>query len=513
MTTMKHINPNRIVLCILDGWGLAPDSPGNAIHHTAKNWQQFLEKYPWTSLKASEEAVGLPKGQMGNSEVGHMSMGLGRSVTQNLPRIDQAIAEDTLKDKAAVQGLLSKLSQTKGTCHLMGLLSEGGVHAHQDHFFATIKILKDAGIPTKIHAFLDGRDTPPQSALTALKSLKPFLEDTIQLTSLSGRYYAMDRDERWERTRKAYECLTTGQAEHHFATPAQAVNFFYEKGIKDEFIPPCIIGIQPTPMQDEDGLWMINFRADRVRQLLRAFLRPDFSFFQRRHFIKWAAAISMTEYASDLTPLLTPIFPTIPLNNSLGEIIAHAKQAQLRIAETEKYAHVTFFFNGGREQPFDQEDRILIASPSVATYDLQPAMSAQAITDAAIHAMQEKKHQLIVMNYANTDMVGHSGCLPATEQAVEAVDDCLLQLEQAALKNNWLLAITADHGNAEHMLDQENQPHTAHTCNPVPFLLIGSKVTALRSNGSLCDIAPTVLELLQYPRPPEITGQSLLMPL
>ncbi len=502
---------DRIVLCILDGWGIDKDGPGNAISKKAWNWQRFLHGYPSTKLKASEEAVGLPKGQMGNSEVGHMSIGLGRVTIQDLPRIDQAIEDDKLKSQPAVQTLLQKLHQTKGTCHVMGLLSDGGVHSHQRHLFAALNILKAEGIPTQIHAFLDGRDTSPQSALSFLERLQPFLNDTIHLVTLSGRYYAMDRDQRWLRTQLAYRCITQGETEHHFSTPQEAIHFFYNQGIYDEFIPPCTLGMGRS-VQVEDGLWTFNFRADRMRQLLSALILPDFSGFDRGSPIQWASAISMTDYAASLIPWITPVFPKISLHNGLGEVIAKAHQRQIRIAETEKYAHVTFFFNGGREAPFPEEDRILVPSPAVATYDLQPEMSARALTEAVLHVMKEKRHQLVVINYANTDMVGHSGCLAATQKAVEVVDRCLEKLEKAAKEHNWLLVITADHGNAEHMLNPDHTPHTAHTCNLVPFILIGAGPRTLKTEGTLCDIAPTILELLRYPCPPEMTGRSLLVP-
>ncbi|RZI46052.1 2,3-bisphosphoglycerate-independent phosphoglycerate mutase [Candidatus Finniella inopinata] len=506
---MSNSKTKGLVLCILDGWGVAEASETNAISLAATYWAQMLLKYPHTTLAASETKVGLPQGQMGNSEVGHMAIGLGRVMMQDLPRINQAIADGTLQTQEPLEDLIADLSQNKGVCHVMGLLSSGGVHSHQDHFFALLEILNQAKIPVKIHAFLDGRDTPPKSSTDSIKALQPFLNDQIQLATLSGRYYAMDRDQRWDRTTKAYQAIAHGQSDHHFKDAFEAIDFFYEQGIMDEFIPPCVIDPSYEGMEDGQGLLMVNFRADRVRQLLTMLVNPTFP--DRSNFIKWTAAIGMAEYSDDLTPYLPPIFPRIPLHNSLGEVIARAGKAQLRIAETEKYAHVTFFFNGGREQPFDQEDRILIPSPDAATYDLHPEMSAAVVTENVVKAIQQGKHELVIVNYANPDMVGHTGNLEATKKAIQTIDGCLKQLEKEALINNWTVIVTADHGNAEQMTDDKGHIHTAHTCNPVPFLVMDQGEGTLRSGGALSDIAPTILEILGHPIPVEMTGQSLLV--
>ena len=511
---MSTSETKGVVLCILDGWGVAEASETNAISLAAPYWAQMLKNYPNTTLAASEAKVGLPDGQMGNSEVGHMTIGLGRVVSQDLPRINQAAAEGTLKDQGPLENLVKRLSQNKSVCHVMGLLSDGGVHSHQDHFFALLKILNHAQIPVKIHAFLDGRDTPPKSAAESFKALQPFLNDHTQLVTLSGRYYAMDRDQRWDRTGKTYQAIANGKSDHHFKDAFEAIDAFYKQDISDEFIPPCVIDTLSNPYQgiaDGEGLIMVNFRADRVRQLLRMLVKPDFSLADRPHLIQWAAAIGMTEYSDDLTPYLPSVFSRVPLNNSLGEVIANAGNAQLRIAETEKYGHVTFFFNGGREQPFDKEDRILIPSPDVATYDLQPEMSAAIVTENVVKAIHQGKHQLIIVNYANADMVGHTGNLKATKKAIQTVDTCLKDLEQAALTHNWAIVITADHGNAEQMTDHDGNIHTAHTCNPVPFLLVGKSEQQLRVDGALGDIAPTILEMLGYQIPSEMTSQSLFV--
>ena len=512
---MSFLKPTRLVLCILDGWGIAPDGETNAINLQAKYWSQLLKKYPWAALQASEDKVGLPKGQMGNSEVGHMSIGLGRVITQDLPRINQTIKEDSLKDNSQLQEFINCLRESKGVCHLMGLLSPGGVHSHQEHFFNLLKIFKAEQISVKIHAFLDGRDTPPKSALTSIEALQPYLDNSIRLVSLSGRYYAMDRDNRWERIQQAYDTITEGKSAYSFRNAFEAINFFYQQGITDEFIPPVVLETAQHPFQkinDKDGLFMVNFRADRARQLLEALLKPTFSSINRPLLIKWSAALGITEYSVSLNSFIPAIFPKISLNNSLGEIISQKCHSQLRIAETEKYAHVTFFFNGGREHPFDLEDRILIPSPSVATYDQCPEMSAPVITDEVLKTMEQDKYQLIVINYANADMVGHTGCLKATREAIKVLDQSLEKLEQSALKNNWHLIITADHGNAEKMQDGYAQPHTAHTCNPVPFMLINPiNSQGLNPEGALCDIAPTILELLGYDKPVEMSGHSLLI--
>ena len=499
-----------VVLCILDGWGIAKDSATNAISLAAPYWTKMLKKYSNTTLAASETQVGLPDGQMGNSEVGHMTIGLGRIITQDLLRINQTIERKTLKDQTAFANLIERLSQTQRICHVMGLLSAGGVHSHQDHFFAFLKILDQARIPVRIHAFLDGRDTPPKSALDSLKALQPFLNDRTQLVTLSGRYYAMDRDQRWDRTHKAYQAITHGLSDHRFQNALEAINTFYKQGINDEFIPPCVIGSYQGVLDDQ-GMIMVNFRSDRVRQLLSMMVNPNFSETNRSRLFHWAAAVGMTEYSDDLTPYLPAIFPRIPLNNSLGEVVANVGKAQLRIAETEKYGHVTFFFNGGREQPFDQEDRILISSPDVATYDLQPEMAAADVTENVVKTIQQNKHHLIIVNYANPDMVGHTGNLEATKQAIRTIDTCLGQIEQVALAHNWIVIVTADHGNAEQMTDETGEIHTAHTCNPVPFLLISKDKQSLRSSGTLADIAPTILEMLGCSVPPEMTGQSLVL--
>lgn len=515
--TVKHpkfygnflVTDKCLILCILDGWGVRenPDDNGLVV---AKTWNHLLKTYPWTNIQASETFVGLPKGQMGNSEVGHMSIGLGRIVTQDLPRIDQAIADGSLKNHPRVQDLIQTLKHNNAVCNLLGLLSPGGVHSHQDHILAVANFLADAGIRVHIHAFLDGRDTPPQSSLKYVHDFQKQLKPGAKIVTLGGRYFAMDRDKRWERVTLAYETLVSGKSNLTFDDSCQAIEHFYKNNITDEFIPPVALG-NYSGMQDGEALWMINFRADRVRQILSSLLQPHFSDFQREKVVNFSAVLGMTEYSDALLPLIPPVFEKIPLNNGLGEIISKAGQKQVRIAETEKYAHVTFFFNGGREEPFENESRILVPSPKVATYDLQPKMSAKEVTDHVVEEMRKKESQLIVVNYANTDMVGHTGVKEAIKEAVSSVDSCLERLERTALDENWMMVVTADHGNAELMVDSDGAPHTAHTCNPVPFMVINAPhVKQLKAEGALCDVAPTVLELLEYKQPKEMTGHSLL---
>lgn len=510
---MHRLKP--VILCILDGWGHRDNNNDNAISsaHTP-HWDHLLATCPHTLLEASECNVGLPEGQMGNSEVGHMTLGSGRVILQGLPRIDQSIATNTLKDNKHLQEFIHKLKITKGTCHLLGLLSPGGVHSHENHIFELARILSLAHIPVAIHAVLDGRDTPPQSAGNSLKKLEIFCQNHpfVFIASLSGRYYAMDRDKRWDRTYKAYNAIVCPEFETPYAVSAEeALSFAYQQGITDEFIFPTALhsykGLQPN-----DGVLMANFRADRARQILQALVDPQFNEFERKTFFLPVAALGMASYSEFLDSFMNCLFPTFNPTAVLGEIFAKEKLKQLRIAETEKYAHVTFFFNGGQEDPFPGEDRILIPSSSVATYDLKPEMSALEITDVLTDAIAENIYDFIVVNYANTDMVGHTGNLEATRKAVETVDDCLGRLIKATKKVHGCLVITADHGNAEVMEDKILKcPHTAHTLNPVPFVIFNEPARGNHLNsGTLADVAPTILDLMQIQQPLEMTGRTLL---
>jgi 2,3-bisphosphoglycerate-independent phosphoglycerate mutase len=468
---------------------------------------------PHARLDASAHEVGLPAGQMGNSEVGHMNLGAGRVVLQDLPRIDAAAADGGLDQRPALRRLIERLQASGGACHLMGLVSPGGVHSHQDHMAALARTLARAGIPVRVHAFLDGRDTPPASAGDYMRR---FLDDVaglagVSVATVSGRYYAMDRDKRWERLVLAYRALVDGAGEAA-SDPIAAIAQSYADGVTDEFVKPTVVGGYPG-IVNGDGILMANFRADRVREILAALLDPSFDGFQRPRVPRLAAAVGMTSYSEALDRLLDALFPPEIPGQVLGEVVAAAGLTQLRIAETEKYAHVTFFLNGGREAEFPGETRILVPSPKVATYDLQPEMSAFEVTDRLVAAIAGGQFDLIVVNYANADMVGHTGDLAAAIKAVEAVDQCLGRLAVAVRAAGGALLITADHGNAEMMYDPATtQPHTAHTVNPVPVVLVNgpASVRALEA-GRLADVAPTVLALMGLAQPAEMSGRSLLI--
>jgi len=502
--------PKNVVLCILDGWGHRENGRDNAIAHAkTPHWDELLATSPHTLLEASELNVGLPMGQMGNSEVGHMNIGAGRVILQDLPRIDEAITTHTLETLSLLRDFTNTLKKSGGTCHLLGLLSPGGIHSHETHIKALAAFLAEQGVPVAIHAFLDGRDTPPQSAGTYLSSLSTFIETHpgVFLATIGGRYYGMDRDKRWDRIQKAYEAIVEGRPQVSQALPY--LHQSYKEGVTDEFVLPVALGSY-RGIQENDGLLMANFRADRVRQILTALLDPEFKDFKRSRLISFATVLGLTEYSETLNNWMKTLFPPTVLSDSLGETISRAHLKQLRLAETEKYAHVTFFFNGGRETVFPGEDRILIPSPPVPTYDLEPEMSAYELTDRLTEAIVSQKYSLIVVNYANTDMVGHTGNFEAAQKAVEAVDICLGRIKDAIQKTNSCLLITADHGNAEKMYDEDlHSPHTAHTLNPVPFVMMGGPQTKLHP-GKLSDIAPTILDILDLPQPSSMTGETLL---
>ena len=510
---MTSTRPKPLILCILDGWGEAPPDDHNAIARAATpNWNRLRREYPSGLLDASEAHVGLPSGQMGNSEVGHMNIGAGRIVLQDLPRIDAAIADGTIAKTRALQSFIGTLKESGGNCHLVGLVSDGGVHAHQSHIAALAQILVTAGIPVRIHALLDGRDTPPKSAQGFLKRLQQECPAAAKIVTVSGRYYAMDRDKRWERVAKYYATLVHAEGAR-FADAESALNASYADSTTDEFMLPAVIG-DYTGINNGDGLLMANFRADRVRQLLAALLDPQFNEFPRQARPDFATTLGMVEYSDKLRPLIQALFPPQVITEHFGAVIASAGLTQLRIAETEKYAHVTFFFNGGEEAKLHGETRILIPSPKVATYDLQPEMSAPEVTTAILEAIAENQFDVIIVNYANTDMVGHSGNMAAAMHAVEAVDAAIGQLAAAVEAIGGAMVITADHGNAECLHDTvEDQPHTAHTLNPVPFLVIApdfKKHPTTLPRGRLCDIAPTLLALLGLKKPEAMTGRNLL---
>jgi 2,3-bisphosphoglycerate-independent phosphoglycerate mutase len=445
---------------------------------------------------------------MGNSEVGHLNIGAGRVVMQDLPRITDAVAAGAIARAPALTDLVGRLRQSGGTCHLMGLVSPGGVHSHQDHLVALARILADAGVPTVIHAFTDGRDTPPRMAEKYLKDLTGALPASVPIATVCGRYYAMDRDKRWDRVTRAYNALVDAEG-GHFPDAHAAIADAYAHDTGDEFVLPAIIGGY-AGMKDGDGVLCFNFRADRVREILGALLDPQFSGFPRRRTVRFAVAVGMMPYSKDLDAFMQPVFPPLDLSNVIGEVVAAAGLTQLRMAETEKYPHVTYFLNGGREDPYRGEDRIMVPSPKVATYDLQPEMSAPELTQKAVGAIRSGKYDLIVLNYANPDMVGHTGNLAAAIKAVETVDAGIGELTRAIEDAGGALLITADHGNCELMRDPATGgPHTAHTTNPVPLLLAGAGDVAL-TEGRLADLAPTLLELMNLPKPADMTGTSLI---
>jgi 2,3-bisphosphoglycerate-independent phosphoglycerate mutase len=498
------------MLAILDGWGWREDAADNAVKQArTPNFDRLWASCPNALLRTSGKDAGLPQGQMGNSEVGHLNIGAGRVVMQDLPRIGDAIASGEIEQQPALQNFIACLKANGGTCHLMGLVSPGGVHSHQDHAAGLAKILAAAGVPTVVHAWTDGRDTPPQSAGDDIARLAATLPKSIPIATVCGRYYAMDRDKRWERVARAYAAMVDAEGAP-FPDAAAVVRAAYAEKKFDEFIDPAVVG-DYRGMRDGDGVLCFNFRADRVREILAAILDPKFSGFERKRAVKVACAVGMTQYSDELDRFMQAIFPSQSLTKILGEVVANAGRTQLRTAETEKYPHVTYFLNGGREEPFPGEDRIMVPSPKVATYDLQPEMSAPELTDKVVAAIDSGKYDLIVLNYANPDMVGHTGSLPAAVKAVETVDTGLGRIADAIERAGGALVVTADHGNCEMMRDPETGgPHTAHTTNPVPLFLLGARNRALVTEGRLADIAPTLLELMELPQPQEMTGKSLL---
>jgi 2,3-bisphosphoglycerate-independent phosphoglycerate mutase len=505
--------PRPVVLCVLDGWGHREKTDDNAVTLARTPNLHRLWKYsPHALLEASEQWVGLPSGQIGNSEVGHMNLGAGRVVTQDLPRIDAALAADAFPSIPALAGLIATLKASGGTCHILGLVSEGGVHSHQSHIAGLARTVSEAGIPVVIHALTDGRDVPPQAALGEIGRFLDAIAPCprVSVGTLGGRYFAMDRDKRWDRVARAYAAIVDADAPS-VADPLAAIREAYAAGKTDEFIPPVVIG-DYAGMKDGDGLILANFRADRARQISSALVDPSFDGFARRRVARFAGAVSMAEYSTALTAMMPVMFLPQSLDNGMGEIAAKAGLRQLRAAETEKYPHVTFFFNGGREQPYDGEDRIMVQSPKVATYDLEPAMSAAELTRQVVAAIDGGTYDLVVMNYANLDMVGHTGMLAPAIRAVEAVDDGVGQIAAAIDRQGGLMIITADHGNCEMMRDPvTGDPHTAHTLNQVPVILVNGPADLRLRDGILADVAPTLLELMGIAPPAEMTGHSLIV--
>ena len=504
--------PRPAVLCILDGWGYRPEAQDNAIALAKPdNFNRMWAECPHALLSTSGRAVGLPAGQMGNSEVGHMNIGAGRVMVQDLPRTDDAIADGSFARLPALGDLIVAAKKSGGAVHIMGLLSPGGVHSHQNHIVALVKALVSAGLGVRVHAFLDGRDTPPRSGLGYLRLFEKEISglSNVAIATVSGRYYAMDRDKRWDRVAKAYDAIVSGQGEAA-ASAETAVENAYARDTGDEFVVPCVIAGY-CGIADGDALIFANFRADRAREISTALLEPDFDGFPRERTVAFSAAAGMTEYSEPLKSVMTAFFPAEDISETLGEYASELGLKQLRIAETEKYAHVTFFLNGGREEPFPGEDRILVPSPKVATYDRQPEMSAQEVTAKLEAAIATGQYDLIVVNYANPDMVGHTGMLDAAEKAVHAIDGCLGRLRRAVEKAGGVLLITADHGNAEMMRDPETgEPHTAHTTFDVPIIAVNVARPIKLSAGRLADVAPTLLDLMGLTKPHAMAGHSLV---
>ena len=513
---MSSNDKKPTVLIILDGWGHREERQDNAIANgNTPVWDRLWAQAPHTLISGSGLDVGLPEGQMGNSEVGHISLGSGRVVFQSITRIDQAIADGSFNTNPAYVNAIDRAIQGNGAVHIFGLLSQGGVHSHEQQIFAAIRLAAKRGAQRiYLHAFLDGRDTPPRSAEPSLEQADALFAELGcgRTASVTGRYYAMDRDNRWDRVEQAYRLLTEGVAPHRADSARQALAAAYAREENDEFVLPtsiCSQGQEPVTVADGDSVLFMNFRADRARQLTRAFVAADFDNFPRRVVPVLADFVMTTEYAADINASCA--FPPQPLNNVLGDYVAQQNMTQLRMAETEKYAHVTFFFSGGREELFPGEVRELIPSPDVATYDLQPEMSAPELTDKLVAAIHSGKYDLIVCNYANGDMVGHTGVYEAAIKAVEALDLCLGRVEQALLEVGAQALVTADHGNCEQMLDyQSGQLHTQHTTEHVPLVYIGPKTVQLKPEGGvLADIAPTLLGLMGLPQPAEMTGKNL----
>ena len=504
-----------VVLVVLDGWGYRPESDANAIELARTPvWHRLWEKYPRTLLEASGLAVGLPAGQMGNSEVGHLNLGAGRVVPQDLVRITQSIERGEFFTLPPLLQLVAALKNTGGTLHLMGLLGPGGVHAIDQHLLAAVELGVRHDIPRiAIHGFLDGRDTLPTSAAEVVRTLERDLEriggGRARIATLTGRYYAMDRDKRWDRTRLAYEALLHGRGTAA-TNPVQAVLDAYGRGETDEFIRPIVLqenGRPIAPLRDGDGVFCFNYRSDRMRQIVSALMIDGFSGFDVSDRPR-LSMVTMTQY--DQTYPIPAAFPPFSMAKIVAEVLAQHGKSQLRTAETEKYPHVTYFFNGGNEVPYQGEERSLVASQKVATYDLAPEMSAVGITDVLCRAIEARQHDFILCNYANADMVGHTGVIPAILRAVETIDLCLDRMMKSVEKTRATVLITADHGNCEMMIDPvTGGPHTAHTTNPVPLVAINTGAAGLRAGGALCDVGPTVLNLLGLEPPPEMTGRDL----
>ena len=502
----------RALLCIMDGFGKAPASSENAVYLAkTPNIDNFKNIYPNSTLHADGEYVGLPAGQMGNSEVGHLNLGAGRVVYQELSRINNAIKDGSFFKNERFLNAIENVKKNNSSLHLYGLVSNGGVHSSLEHLKALIQLAAKNGLKkVYVHAFLDGRDTPPQSAVEFVEQVEQELKNNNlpQIVTVSGRYYAMDRDNRWERVEKAYNALVLGEGETANSA-VEAIKNSYANGANDEFVLPTIIGKENSRINDNDSIIFFNFRPDRAREITKAIMFKDFNGFERKKVLKGIYYVTMTRY--DETFEYPVAFPPERMKNILGDVLDANEVKQFRTAETEKYAHVTFFFNGGIEEPNKLETRCLVKSPSVATYDLKPEMSAYEVCDKVLEALDDEKYGFILVNFANPDMVGHTGVLEAAIKAVETVDECVGKIVAKAKEKNVTMLLTADHGNAEHMLNLETKsPYTAHTTNPVPLFLINYDGNATLKDGSLADVAPTVLDILNIQQPKEMSGHSLI---
>lgn len=509
--------PKPMMLIILDGWGYRENSQHNPINNApTPTMDAIFARYPWTLLQASGRAVGLPEGQIGNSEVGHLHIGSGRKVPQDLTRINDEIETGAFKNNPVFLEAIQQAKQNNKAIHILGLLSPGGVHSNENHIIALMELIHEKGLEKQyVHAFLDGRDVPPRSALSSLHKIENIYRrfGHGQIASLIGRYYAMDRDHRWERIEKAYNLLTKGEAKYTTATASAGLEAAYARNENDEFVQPTIIhpsNGQPIVIEDGDIIIFMNFRADRARQLSAALTDPHFSGFKRERVVHLNQFITLTEYTPELKAIVA--YPPISMKNTLGEFLSNQHLTQLRIAETEKYAHVTYFLNGGNEIAFNNESRVLIPSPKVPTYDLQPEMSAIELTDRIVEAIHSQSYDVIICNYANPDMVGHTGVETAANEAVVVIDECMARILDALHTTGGEALITADHGNIEQMYDEKNQqPHTAHTTNLVPLIYIGRPAQwAPVNHPGLDDVAPTLLYLMGMNAPSEMTGRNLL---
>ena len=508
-----------VVLIIMDGWGLSDEKEHNAVYQAnTPNFDRLSKQYPYTRLQASGEAVGLPEGQMGNSEVGHLNLGAGRIVYQELVRISRAIQDGSFFDNKSLVLAAERARQNDSAVHILGLLSDGGVHSRLDHIVALVKLYKDRGVKEVfLHCFLDGRDTPPQSALGYIEQTESFLKsfEGARIATVGGRYYGMDRDNRWSRVEKAYNAIVMGEGPSA-PSAAAAVEMGYSRGEMDELmLPTVIVDANDEPvgrMRDRDVCAFANFRADRAREITTALIDADFDRFERRLLPKLSCFACMTEYKEEFSKadIIEVAYPPQKLERILGAEIEAAGKKQFHTSETEKYAHVTFFFNGGVEEPFEHEDRVLIPSPSVATYDLKPEMSAYEVKDAVVNRILSREYAFVIVNFANGDMVGHTGILYAAIKAIETVDECVGEVVKATLSTGGCAIVTADHGNAEKMWDEAtNAPHTAHTTNPVPCVLVGYDGGPLVKEGKLADVAPTILTILGQEIPEQMTGKVL----